>query len=40
VLEPEVGKQRGLIDMTSDLLGAALRSDVLSTRELCANAVT
>jgi hypothetical protein len=34
VLEPEVGKHRSLIDVTGDLLRAALGGDVLGAREL------
>jgi hypothetical protein len=34
VLEPQVGKHRSLIDVTGDLLRAALGGDVLGAREL------
>lgn len=34
MLEPQAGKHRSLIDVTSDLLRAALGGDVLGAREL------
>ena len=38
MLEPQVGKHRSLIDVTGDLLRAALGGDVLGARELRAAA--
>ena len=40
MLEPQVGEHRCLIDMTCDLLGAALGGDVLGARELRAATLT
>jgi hypothetical protein len=40
VLEPQVGKYRGLIDVNGDLFGAALGGDVLSAHQRRAPTVT